>query len=302
MAHEAQERRPTVAAIVLNYRRPADTIECIRSLLRSERVELKVIAVDNGSGDGSAEQIAASFPTLSMLRIPLNLGYAGGNNVGLREALRNGADYFFIVNNDCTVAPDALSKMCDAAQSTGAGIMSPKIFDYARPDTLQYAGYRNLHLLAQGIPVGEGEKDKGQYDRLAELNAAPGCAMLIRRSVLEQVGLFDERFFCYSEELDLCRRATEARYRILFVPAARAWHKKAATLDERSPEYLYYLTRGRLIYARKHLGWYGFIFVFLPYFLTVKLLKGIVVSVFSGRGRNAGALLRAVGWNVRNRI
>ncbi|MCX6354502.1 MAG: glycosyltransferase family 2 protein [Candidatus Aureabacteria bacterium] len=302
MAHESQEMRPSVAAIVLNYRRPQDTIECVRSLQGSEEIGLAVIIVDNGSGDDSAERIAAAFPALTLLRAPSNLGYAGGNNIGIREALRGGAEYLFIVNNDCTVAPDAVAKMFDAARSSGAGIVSPAVYEYSRPDILQYAGYRNLHLLAQGIPIGEGEIDRGQYAQGKEMNAAPGCAMMIGRSVFEKVGLFDERFFCYSEELDLCRRATEAGYRILFDPAAHVWHKKAATLDERSPEYLYYLTRGRLIYARKHLGWYGFLFVFLPYFLTVKLLKGIIVSLFSGRPRNAAALLRAVGWNLRNSL
>ncbi|MEJ2561769.1 MAG: glycosyltransferase family 2 protein [Anaerolineales bacterium] len=236
------------------------------------------------------------------VRIPSNLGYAGGNNVGIREALKRGAEYVLVINNDCTVAPGAVVKMVAAARTKAADIISPKIYDFSKPDVIQYAGYRNVHLLGQGFPIGEGERDVGQYEQEADLNAAPGCAILFSRRLLESVGLFDERFFAYSEELDLCRRAREAGCRILFVPSAHVWHKKAATLSLWGPEYTYYLTRGRLIYARKHLGWGSFLLVFLPYFVLVKMLKPMTVFALQGRWRNIGALFRAVWWNVRNQL
>lgn len=292
----------SVAAIVLNYRRADDTIDCVRSLLQSEGVRPKIIVVDNGSGDGSADRIAAAFPGVRIVRNPSNLGYAGGNNAGIREALKSGAEYALVINNDCTVAPDAVGQMVGVARARGADVVSPKIYDFFNPGIIQYAGYRNVHPLAQGLPIGEGERDEGQYDRAAELNAAPGCAMLLGRRLLESAGLFDERFFAYSEELDLCRRAAQAGCRIFFAPAARVWHKKAATLEPRSPEYTYYLTRGRLIYARKHLGWGSFLLVFLPYFAIVKMLKPTAVFAVQGRWSNVGALFRAVWWNVRNRL
>ncbi|MEJ2746124.1 MAG: glycosyltransferase family 2 protein, partial [bacterium] len=192
----------SVAAIALNYRRAADTIDCVRSLKSPE-----IIVVDNGSDDGSAERIAGAFPDVQIVRIPSNLGYAGGNNVGIREALKRGAEYVLVINNDCTVAPGAVVKMVAAARTKAADIISPKIYDFSKPDVIQYAGYRNVHLLGQGFPIGEGERDVGQYEQEADLNAAPGCAILFSRRLLESVGLFDERFFAYSEELDLCRRA-----------------------------------------------------------------------------------------------
>jgi GT2 family glycosyltransferase len=292
----------SVAAIVLNYRRADDTIDCVRSLRRSKGLKPKIMVVDNASDDGSIDRIAGAFPDVQIVRNRSNLGYAGGNNVGIREALKKGAEYVLVINNDCTVAPDAVGKMVGVAREERAGIVSPKVYDFFNPGVIQYAGYRNVHLLGQGLPIGEGERDKGQYDNEAELNAAPGCAMLLSRSLLESVGLFDEIFFAYSEELDLCRRAREAGCRILFVPSAHVWHKKAATLCQRRPEYTYYLTRGRLIYARKHLGWGAFLFVFLPYFVAVKILKAMVVFAFQGRWHNIGALFRAVWWNVRNRL
>ncbi len=300
--NDASVNERTVAAVVLNYRRPDDTMECVRSLLRSEGLKPTIIVVDNGSGDGSADRIAESFPDLHLIRNRANLGYAGGNNVGIREALKRGAEYLLVINNDCTIAADALAGMVRAAGARGAGIVSPKVYDFFRPGVIQYAGYRNLHLLGQGLPIGEGEKDEGQYEEETEMNAAPGCAMLLSRRLLESVGLFDELFFAYSEELDLCRRAINAGYRIFFVPSAHVWHKKAATLTPQSPDYTYYLTRGRLIYARKHLGWGAFLLVFLPYFAAVKVLKPILIFTLQGRVRNIGALLRAVHWNMENRL
>lgn len=296
------DAREGIAAVVLNYRRVDDTLECIRSLMASEGVSLEIIVVDNCSRDGSAERIASAFPKLRILCTAANLGYAGGNNLGIRAALRDGARAILVINNDCTVERHTVARMVEAAASGGAGIVSPKVCDYFRPDTIQYAGYRNLHFLAQGIPVGEGERDKGQYDRPRELNAAPGCAMLLSRRLCEMVGLFDEQFFSYSEELDLCRRATEEGFRIVFAPLARVWHKKAATLDEGSPDYAYYLTRGRLIYARKHLGWCAFAAIFLPYFIAVKLVKGTLLFALTGRWRHIAAMYRAVGWNMRNSV
>ena len=218
----------SVVAVVLNYRRADDTADCVRSLRRSEGLKPEIIVVDNGSNDGSADRIAGAFSDVQdvqIVRNPSNLGYAGGNNVGIGEALKRGAEYVLVMNNDCTVAPDAVGKMVGVARARGADIISPKVYDFFNPGVIQYAGYRNVHLLAQGLPIGEGERDKGQYERETELNAAPGCAMLLSKRLLESVGLFDERFFAYSEELDLCRRALEAGCRILFVPSAHVWHK-----------------------------------------------------------------------------
>lgn len=292
----------SVVAVVLNYRRADDTIDCVRSLKRAEGLKPEIIVVDNGSDDGSADRIAGAFPDVQVIRNPSNLGYAGGNNVGIGEALKRGPQYVLVINNDCTVAPDAVMKMVEAARARGADIASPKIYDFFNPGIIQYAGYRNAHLLAQGIPIGEGERDEGQYDRETELNAAPGCAMLLSRRLLESVGSFDDRFFAYSEELDLCRRARDAGCRILFVPSAHVRHKKAATLSRQSPEYTYYLTRGRLIYARKHLGWCSFLLVFIPYFAIVKMMKATAVFALQGRWRNAGAIMRAITWNLHNKV
>jgi GT2 family glycosyltransferase len=292
----------SVAAVVLNYRRAEDTITCVKSLSQSEGVEQSIIVVDNGSDDDSADRIEAAFPGIRLILNRSNIGYAAGNNVGIRAALEGGADYVFIVNNDCVVAPDALRIMVESALSREAGIVSPKVYDFYDREIIQYAGYRNLHLLAQGIPIGEGEMDTGQYEVEREMNAAPGCAMLLSRRLCEEAGLFDENFFAYSEELDLCRRARERGFRILFVPAAHVWHKKAATLDALSPEYTYYLTRGRLLYARKHLNRWALLFIFMPYFVVVKLVKPLLLFIFQGRWKNVTALMRATTWNLSSRL
>lgn len=289
-----------VTAVILNHRRPGDTIACVNSLRRSEGIRPGIIVVDNGSGDGSVERFRAELPGIELLCANTNLGYAGGNNLGIRHALAGGATHVLVLNNDCIVAPDVVRHMLVTARRTGAGIVSPKVYEYGSRHVIQYAGYRNIHLLAQGIPVGEGERDRGQYDRVTELNAAPGCAMLLSRELCEGVGLFDERFFAYSEELDLCRRAREKGFRIIFEPGAHVWHKKAATLSRESPDYTFYLNRGRILYARIHLGRPAFLFVFLPYFLLFKCMKQGTGFLLTGRRRNLTALLNAIKWNIKD--
>ncbi|HIE47791.1 TPA: glycosyltransferase family 2 protein [Candidatus Bipolaricaulota bacterium] len=294
--------RGEVAAVVLNHRRADDTIRCVESLRASEGIRPRIIVVDNGSGDDSAERIEAACPGIELIRSASNRGYAGGNNLGISAALRGGAEQVLVLNNDCVVAPDTLYLMVEAARRLGADIVSPKVLDFGKRGVIQYAGYRNIHILAQGVPVGEGERDTGGFSEEREMNAAPGCAMLLSRRLCEEVGLFDEQFFAYSEELDLCRRARRKGLTIVFVPRARVWHEKAATLSEGSPDYVYHLTRGRLIYARKHLGWPAFLFVFLPYFISVKIVKPCILYLLKRRCRNIKALWRAVGWNLRNRV
>jgi hypothetical protein len=207
-----------------------------------------------------------------------------------------------VINNDCVVAPDTLRELLRRAESRSAGIACPKVLDYNQRTLIQYAGYRNIHILAQGVAVGEGEPDHGQYDTERICNAAPGCALLLTARLIRDVGLFDEQFFAYSEELDFCRRATRRGFKILYVPSARVWHRKGATLTHASPDYMYHLTRGRLLYARKHLGFFPFTFVFLPYFIVVKCLKPCVLYGLTGRTAHCNALMRAVGWHARNRV
>lgn len=243
-----------VVAVVVNWNRREDTLACLASLHEMTNpgtgVEmLDLILVDNGSTDGTAEAVGERFPTTEIISLPRNLGFAAGCNVGLRRALESGADYVLLVNNDTVVAPDMLEQLMSIAKAhPDAGLLGPVVYRFDEPDCVWSAGYRQRPItMSAQPPVGRPE-DGAPYavDRLY------GCGLLIRRRALEEVGLFDERFFMYYEDADLCRRAQQAGYELLVVPAARMWHKVSASTGEGSPLQKYHMARSSVLFFAKH--------------------------------------------------
>ncbi len=249
--------RPRVVIIVLTYNGIDDTLACLASLNRldypADRYD--VVIVDNASRDGTPDRARQAFPGVTVIENGANLGFAAGNNVGLRHAQRHGYDYVLLLNNDTEVAPDMLTQLVAAAERDPAiAAVGPIIYYYAAPQRVWSAGgsidwKRGLCRMA-----GE-EDDHGQYPA-RDVDFVSGCAMLIRVAALPAVGLLDERFFMYFEETEWCARATRAGYRCHFTPAAKVWHK--IPLNARfDREYLaYYMTRNRLLFLRAtQAGW-----------------------------------------------
>lgn len=243
-----------VAAIVVNWNRREDTLACLASLRDMIHTKSRVqapdlIVVDNGSTDGSARAVEAQFPTADVIPLSQNTGFAAGCNVGLRHALKSGADYLLLVNNDTVVAPDMLEQLVAVAEvHPEAGLLSPVIYHFDAPDRVWSAGYRQRPVTLSAQPPAGRPEDGVPY----EVDWLYGCGLLIRRRVLEDVGLFDERFFMYYEDVDLCRRAQQAGYRLLVVPAARMWHKVATSTGEGSPLQKYHLARSSALFFAKH--------------------------------------------------
>lgn len=243
--------KPRVAIIVLTYNGIADTLACLASLYRldypSERYE--VVVVDNASRDSTPAQVRSAFPQAIVIENGANLGFAAGNNVGLRYAQTHGYDYALLLNNDTEAAPDMLEQLVATAEADPAiAAVGPIIYYYDAPQRVWSAGgyidwRRGICRMA-----GE-EEDRGQYPART-VDFITGCAMLIRVAVLGKVGLLDERFFMYFEETEWCVRATRAGYACSFTPAAKVWHK--IPLNARfDREYLaYYMTRNRLLFLR----------------------------------------------------
>ncbi len=245
---------PRVAIIVLTYNGLADTLACLASLERLDypRERYRVVVVDNASQDGTPAAVRAAFPETFVFVIEngANLGFAAGNNVGLRYALAQGFDYALLLNNDTEAPPNLLSALVAAAESDPrAGAVGPIIYYHAAPTRVWSAG--GWIDWEQGISRMEGEvEDQGQFTATREVDFITGCAMLLRCAALERVGLLDERFFMYFEETEWCVRARRAGFRILFAPQAKLWHK--IPLNARfDKEYLaYYMTRNRLLFLR----------------------------------------------------
>lgn len=245
--------QPRVAIIVLCYNAVEETLACLESLggIDYPHERYHVVIIDNASHDGTPAKVRAAFPAATMIENGANLGFAAGNNVGLRYAVEHRYDYALLLNNDTVVAPDFLTQLvAEAEASPLTGMVGPLIYYYADPTLIWSAGGRIDWRRGVSQMDGTGERDSGRYIASREVDFVTGCALLVRREVLEQVGLLDERFFMYFEETEWCVRASRAGYHIRFVPQSRLWHK--IPLDARfDKEYLaYYMTRNRLLFLR----------------------------------------------------
>jgi len=244
---------PSVAIIILCYNGVHDTLACLRSLARITYPpeQHTIIVVDNGSSDDTVSQVRAAYPHVVILENRANLGFAAGNNVGLRYALNNTFAYTLLLNNDTEVDADFLSALVDVAEaSPGVGVVGPTIYYYERPDMIWSAGGGIDWRRGHSVGYGHGQPDCGQYAAPGAVAQVSGCALLVKRAALERAGLLDERFFMYYEEIEWCVRVARAGYQILHVPASRVLHK--IPLNARfDREYLaYYMTRNRLLFLR----------------------------------------------------
>ena len=249
---------PKIAIVILNWNGAADTLECLRSVCGIEYSNFEILVVDNGSTDGSVEAIRQYNPSIRIIETGGNLGYAAGNNVGIRVALKDGSDFVLLLNND-TIVDSALVKKFVVAAGTipNAGILGAKIYFYSEKKKISYAGGKWKNIFSGCTHIGEGVLDDGQsFNRVDETDFVTGCALFIRREVIEAIGLLDERFFLTFEDTDWYYRARRRGYQCIFVPSSIVWHKVAASFaGENSPLRVYFSSRNRLLWAEKHLNW-----------------------------------------------
>ena len=238
----------SVCVVVLTWNRREETLECLRSLARITEPEVRVILVDNGSSDGTAEAVREEFPGIELIETGENLGYTGGNNVGIRRALDLGAEYVLILNNDTIVAPGFVRELLAvASRSERIGFVSPKIYFMDPPDRIWFAGARYWAWCGYGRMVGYREKDRGQYDQVREIDRPCGCAMLVSRAVCREAGLLDPGLFLYVDEVEWALRARRLGFRSYIAPGAKVWHKVSSSSGgEGQPDAIYYSVRNTL--------------------------------------------------------
>lgn len=239
---------PTVTVVVLNWNNWQDTVDCVESCRRVTHPSVRLLVVDNGSTDGSEAILRERFPSVELLQTGENLGFAGGNNVGIRHALARGSDLVVLLNNDTVVDPVFVTALVEAAAAhPEAGMLCPKILLHDRPQVFWYAGASYHPWLGWGRHRGAGEEDRGQYDRIEPTERVTGCALLVTRALCERVGLLRDDFFCYAEDLEWGLRARAAGFSLLYVPTARVWHKVSrSTGGARSVAAVRYNTRNQL--------------------------------------------------------
>ena len=268
-----------VAIIILNWNQEADTVECLTSLKALKYENYEIILVDNGSHDGSPDILQKQFPNIKMIRNPKNLGFVGGNNVGIKETLKTGADYILLLNNDTVVEPDFLSLLVQTMENDKTvGVVSPKIMFYHDRKKIWFVGGNYLPIIRKTNHKHYGEVDCGQVKKITDVAWVSGCCMLIKREVVEKVGLFDPDYFNNYEDVDFCERAKVAGYKIMLVPQAKIYHKFAASMGGKfSPYYTYYRTRNNLLFYKKTKQWLALALNFLifPAYSIIMSAKNI---------------------------
>ena len=259
-----------VSIILLNWNGLADTVECLESLMSLDYPAYEVVVVDNGSTDGSAGVIRARFPWVVLIETGENLGFAGGNNVGLRHVMAGAADYAFLLNNDTAIDPLCIRQLVEIAEGDSAiGIVGPTIYYYHDSERVWSGGGAIDWQRGLTRMLGLDEEDVGQFGSAPrEVDFVSGCAMLVRRAALERAGLMDERFFAYYEEVEWCVRIRQAGFRVVHVPQARLWHKITPECRADSPLVHYYMTRNRLLFLKASgAGWRAWVHTLLAEYL-----------------------------------
>lgn len=244
--------QPLVTNIILNTNRRDDTLACLASVDASTYANQKTLVLDNNSTDGSVEAISAGYPRVQIVHLKDNKGYAGNNNVGINLAMEMGAEWVFVLNEDITMAPDCLEKLIEVARGNPQiGILGPMVYHFDEPGIIQSAGGM-LDRFWRSIHAGKDQPDQGQFPVPRMVDWISGCAILVRREVVEQVGALDERFFYYWEETEWCLRARKNGWQVWHVPQAKIWHKGVQRNYQPGPNVTYYATRNKLMMMQKH--------------------------------------------------
>lgn len=247
---------PRVSIIILNWNSYEVTRDCLASLNELAYASHEIVLVDNGSVDGSADKLAAQFPGVRLIRNRENLGFAGGNNVAIRDVMERGTDYLLLLNNDTIVPADFLGEMVRVAESSPEiGLVNPKILYFEPADRIWYAGGAYKLGWSFAHHFGADRVDTGKYNQLREVSFTTGCALLVKAEVVRKIGLLDESFFFGFEDLDWCIRARGAGYKAFYVPSSlvrhRAGYVTKKNLGKPAKDFQY--VKNSVILARKHL-------------------------------------------------
>ena len=284
-----------VAIIILNWNNWPDTLACVESCRKLTWPNVRIFIVDNGSTDGSEGIFRQSCPEAKIIQTGANRGFAGGNNIGIRHAMEAGADYVWLLNNDAVAAPDALSMLVEAMQAdSAAAVAGSKIYFHDDPKRIWFAGgiWRKGRLRLR--QRGAGQLDRGQFSEQCEVGSISGCSMLLRTTVIGEIGLLDEDYFLYWEDTDWCARAERNGYRVLFVPSSHVWHKVSASVAPHSQLQYYYNTRNGLFFCMRH-DWASLV-LFLLY-VTLDVAVGFLRgnrNMLQGALKGVADVLRGV--------
>jgi GT2 family glycosyltransferase len=292
-----REKEPLISIITLNYNQTTVTCAFLESTTKLSYRNYEILVCDMASGVDPTTQIeAGNYPKTKVLLSRENLGFAGGNNWGMRQAK---GDFILIVNNDTEVTGDLLEKLIQPFfEDPLIGAASPKIRYFFYPDTIQYAGFNRMHLLTgRTSTVGDKEKDVGQYNISGTTFCAHGCAMMVSREIIEKVGMFPEKFFLYYEEWDWSARILRAGYKIWYTTDALIFHKESVSVGRDSPIKVYYQTRNRILYMRRNSNFFQLL-VFTIFFILFSFPKSAISYLSRRQYQQFKYFVKGAVWNL----
>jgi len=292
---------PLISIITVNYNQPEATIALLKSIgTLYPQFSLEVILVDNGSTDNHELTFLKHYKDIVFIRSEKNLGFAGGNNLGIQAAK---GELLFLVNNDTEFRPGLLEMLSGAMiANPEIGIISPKILYFDEPDVLQYVGFTTMnYYTCRNNCIGQFEKDKGQYDNLLqETGFAHGAAMMISRKALVAAGPMAENFFLYYEEMDWCERIKKAGFKVFVNTGTSIFHKESLSVGKNSALKEYFMNRNRILFIRRNAGLLQRLF-FYGYFITFVTPRNVIKYFREGHKDYVKVLFRAIKWNLQNK-
>jgi hypothetical protein len=291
--------RPPVGVVIVNHNLKDSLRETLESVRKLNYAPVSVVVSDNASSDGAQAMVRKEFPEVHLLAHETEQGYARAASLGM-QFLLDKAKYIFSTTNDVILDPEILNVLVNHAEADPrAGVLGTKIFFFDRPDVLWHAGGRIHPLHGHSYHFGWERKDHPRYSRVRECDYVTGCGFLLRSEALKKVGCFKEDLVFYSEDAELCYRVREGGYKVVYVPAAKMWHKTGTTLAKNRPVQLRYSTRNGLYLLQRHkVGYY-------PLSLLVHLLLvcpfKMVLFALVFRWKNSVGIFRGIrDWHSGN--
>ena len=287
-----------VSVITVNFNQPQVTEELIKSI-PDTHPNLEIIVVDNGSKINYINEWQSKYPNVTFIRSEVNLGFAGGNNLGIKAAT---GEYLFFVNNDTEFTSglvETLARVLDLRSEVG--IISPKIKYHFNKNLIQYTGYTEMNFYTgRNRCIGLKETDKGQYDHLnCQTAYCHGAAMMVRRAAIDKAGTMSESFFLYYEELDWCEQIRRAGYKAWINTDAVIYHKESVSVGKKSRLKTYFMNRNRILFIRRNAPLLKKI-VFNFYFLLLVVPRNLLTYIQDRDYNFISALLNAMWWNITN--
>lgn len=284
--------------ISVNFNQPEVTLDFLKSVkLNANLSTTEVILVDNGSREDHHAKFIAEYPALIYIRSEVNLGFAGGNNLGIKQAT---GDYLLLLNNDTEITANLIPELsAELEQNPEIGMISPLLLFFDSPDVIQYAGFTEMdYLTCRNSGIGSMMVNKGQYDQDSRETAfCHGAAMMCRGADLEQVGLMEDNFFLYYEELDWCEKFKRAGKKIWFTGRTKVYHKESMSVGKESMIKTYFMTRNRMLFIRRNTGLLNTV-LFSIYYIGLACPKQIILYLRKGRRDLVKWVFSGILWNL----